>query len=340
MPRFSNAVRVSAIAILIASGSPLISSDLTTDVAFAKSDKAKDKGSNGKGRDKAKERKSSSSSKSSNASSNRGSGKGNRTLLDLFKKPQTKSTVVRSAPQPKAKPVKKQPAPKPVKKAPVAAAAVTSEIAEESVVEDAEKKNINSALGALNAANASETALQNASPNSRVGRIAAYRNQVLENEALREDLAEAEALLEGRNVPELTAEDYAVLLGQEAERLSAIELEIAEIQTALNAVGGINEELETDLEQAKTALVAQTGLISDLETQSDEATDYWTAAKLVEEKEATLAAQDVEASELLAAAANKPITDDVIEEVHRLLGLPEPEPEVQEGTDVSELNAN
>ena len=55
---------------------------------------------------------------------------------------------------------------------------------------------IRRSLGALNAAHANPRALENASPNSRVGRIAAYRNTVLDGQELAAELEEKAALLE------------------------------------------------------------------------------------------------------------------------------------------------
>jgi hypothetical protein len=51
-----------------------------------------------------------------------------------------------------------------------------------------------SSLGALNAAHASETALAHASPNSRVGKIAAYKDAELAAKAAAEAATEAEAV--------------------------------------------------------------------------------------------------------------------------------------------------
>ena len=55
------------------------------------------------------------------------------------------------------------------------------------------KTNIASKLGALNAAHASAKALANASPNSRVGKIAAYRDANAASVTAAEDAAEAAA---------------------------------------------------------------------------------------------------------------------------------------------------
>ncbi|MGH6960944.1 MAG: hypothetical protein ACREE7_10705, partial [Dongiaceae bacterium] len=56
-----------------------------------------------------------------------------------------------------------------------------------------------SSLGALNAAHASETALAHASPNSRVGKIAAYKAAALAAQAADQAVADAQADLDAAN---------------------------------------------------------------------------------------------------------------------------------------------
>jgi len=70
-----------------------------------------------------------------------------------------------------------------------------------------------SSLGALNAAHASTTALDNAAPNSRVGRIATYgkvvqaENTLADPNATEEDKAAAQSFLDGLGLSDMTAED-------------------------------------------------------------------------------------------------------------------------------------
>lgn len=313
--QFGKFVKIGLVAAMTLTTATAVHTSLGGDAAYAKSDKSKDKGSNGNGRskDKSKRDKASKSDKSNGRSKGGASSGQKRTLMDLFKSPEKAKPVRQKAPA-------KQQKTKVVKAAP---ALVETDPMEEEY-EGVKKKNINAALGALNAANASEQAFQNASPNSRVGRIAAYRDQVLETEALREDLDEAEALLDLLTAPDLSAEDYEALRLTELERKEALEQEIAELTTALNAVGGENEELETALDGAIAALEAQNSAIDALDEDYASAQSYWEAEDILAERQEELDAQQALADELLAAAANKPITDDVVAEVHRLLGLPEP----------------
>jgi hypothetical protein len=70
-----------------------------------------------------------------------------------------------------------------------------------------------SSLGALNAAHASTTALENAAPNSRVGRIATYgkvvnaENTLADPNATEEEKAAAESYLDSLGLAGMTAED-------------------------------------------------------------------------------------------------------------------------------------
>ena len=178
-----------------------------------------------------------------------------------------------------------------------------------------------SELGALNAARASEQAFLNASPNSRVGRIAAYRDAVLAGQTLADDLAEAEAALallpETRPADEIAA-DRATLAGQrtllveeiaalqleaetaEAEELAAILDEIAAREMVLQELDATEEALATEAEQAAIRAEAE-ALVADLVAQLD--------------------GQPASERALLEAAANKPVTDAVEAEVRRILGL-------------------
>lgn len=301
MVHVSTLVKISVTAMFM-SASFLPSYDgLLSGAAFAKSEKAKEKSS--KSSDKSSKKKSSAKPKKTSSAkpSNR-----------VVKKP------------------KKNP------KKTIAIASVPATASVEETYDGLPKKKINAALGALNAANASEQALQNASPNSRVGRIAAYRDQVLENEMLRAELKDATLLLDTMDAPDLTAEEFAALSATEAAKRDALETEIAEIRTALNALGGENDELETALIAAEMERAEQDKIIAELDDQSANANAYWDGQVALSERQLELDELDRIAAELLAAAANKPITDGVILEVHRLLDLPAPEPDEEELAEASE----
>lgn len=159
--------------------------------------------------------------------------------------------------------------------APVIKKVKRQEVAEDLGVSAAE-------LGALNAAHASPNALMNASPNSRVGRIAAYRDAVLDGEQLQEDLDTKQAILDGLEEPTRTS---------------------AEIQTALEQPG-LTEQQISDLNDELTAALEYEALsaeVADLEEQIED--------------------QPMLERDLLEAAANKPVDDDIEAAVKALLGL-------------------
>jgi hypothetical protein len=120
-----------------------------------------------------------------------------------------------------------------------------------------------SELGALNAAHASPTALANASPNSRVGKIAAYKEAAVE--AIANDPAVADA--------------------------------------------------QADLDAAKAAALADSVVTSDEQAEIDAL-----EADLAATKHAAIVSDD-ESMAALDAAANKPITDRVIDTVNDMLGI-------------------
>ena len=180
----------------------------------------------------------------------------------------------------------------------------------ETELEDSPKGRgrIASALGALNAAHASENALANASPNSRVGRIAAYRDEVLNGQAAEEELEAARTLLKSLKDPEVPAEDLAEPLTDE------------EKQAVQNVIDGKTESLE--------------GFSKDQQAYYD-ALAYEEADKAVKDLEDEVADSEELQMELLEDAANKEITDEVIVEVNRLLGIEDTE-EVVESTTLEE----
>jgi hypothetical protein len=149
-----------------------------------------------------------------------------------------------------------------------------------------------SKLGALNAAHASDTALANASPNSRVGKIAAYKEAELAAKAAAEAAADAEAV----NAAGKDAFDAADLNDD-----------------------GVLDDAET---AAMTA--EQEAAIEAADTNADGVIDDSDVADV---QAAADAAQD-EADAALVNAANKDITDDegnvfsdVRDAVNDLLGI-------------------
>jgi hypothetical protein len=120
-----------------------------------------------------------------------------------------------------------------------------------------------SELGALNAAHASPTALANASPNSRVGKIAAYKEAAIEAIANDPAVADAQA-----------------------------DLDAAKAAALADSVVTSEEQADIDALEANLAAAKHTAIINDDESMA-----------------------------ALDDAANKPITDRVIDTVNDLLGI-------------------
>lgn len=215
--------------------------------------------------------------------------------------------------------------------------AATSEVTEPTEVGEAKTGKIKpkhiegdgiahpSELGALNAAHANPRALENASPNSRVGRIAAYRNTVLEGQELAAELEDKSALLETLEPPTRTVADIDKLLETAdadvmAKAKIVSDLEAARAEAVLSdpdAVAAIDVQLGTargDLTMAEDAAKA-------LEDERTATVAYDTLTTEIADLTEQLEEQPLVEREALEAAANKPVTDDVEAEVRKLLGL-------------------
>ena len=142
--------------------------------------------------------------------------------------------------------------------------------------------SIASALGGLNAAHANENAFANASPNSRVGKIAAYRD--------------------------------AALLTNELSTLAEAEL------AALNLLA-VPTRTSADIEAEIAAAVAGTDLTL-LEAELAEALTYEGALSAYEAAAAAATEQEGIETELLEAAANKGVPEgEALEALREMLGL-------------------
>ncbi len=161
----------------------------------------------------------------------------------------------------------------------------------------------------------------NASQKVSVSQIMAYRDQVLTAQEIERDLANMEALLATREAPKLDDAEFVKKLDALRTARTEIELERAEIQTALNAVGGVNPELESDLARVLDDLQEHNRAIETLGSDYENAKVYWEAEKALEAQAAALTVEKDKAFEMLETASNKPVTDDVMAEINRLLGL-------------------
>jgi hypothetical protein len=142
-------------------------------------------------------------------------------------------------------------------------ASAKSDASDDDSLDDGDDTASASELGSLNAAHASPTALANASPNSRVGKIVAYKEAAIE----------------------AIANDPAVT------------------------------DAQADLDAAKAAALADNVVTSDEQAEIDALEADLAAAKH------TAIASDDESMAALDAAANKPITDRVIDTMNDMLGI-------------------
>lgn len=165
------------------------------------------------------------------------------------------------------------------------------------IVDDESQGSTASSLGALNAAHASDTALAHASPNSRVGKIAAYKAAALAAKTANQAVTNAQATVD--------TDKQAVTADKQA---------LANAQAALDAAVAANADPATISSLTATRDAAQTQLTTD---QATLATDKATLANA----QTAAATADTTRDDALAAAANKPITDQVVDAVNELLGI-------------------
>lgn len=169
-----------------------------------------------------------------------------------------------------------------------------------------------SELGALNAAHASPTALANAAPNSRVGRIAAYKAAVLEGEELAGDLAEKQELLDSLTTPELA--DAQLILEDANEKVASLEQQLED-------AGGVDPVIEAELAIARDEAIQAAEDVATLVGQLADPAGYLALTDEVDALEQKVEDQPELERSLLEAAANKPVTDEVEAAVKQLLGL-------------------
>ena len=178
-----------------------------------------------------------------------------------------------------------------------------------------------SELGALNAAHANPNALANASPNSRVGRIAAYRDSVLAGGELEGTLAEKVAALGELSAPSRTSGDVQTELALAAEETATAADEVKRLEADLEAAGGTDAAIEAELGAARSALTAAQTAESTLQGEYDNAVAYETLEAEIADLELQIEDQPELERSLLEAAANKPVTDEIEAAVKALLGL-------------------
>lgn len=178
-----------------------------------------------------------------------------------------------------------------------------------------------SELGALNAARANPNALKNAAPNSRVGRIAAYRDAVLEGRELEAELQEKTALFESMTPPDREIAEIEGALAAVRTDIDVKADEVARLEAELAEAGGEDAALQDQLDAAREALTAAQAAEDGLEAELAEAQAYAQLESEIAELESRVEAQPEVERSLLEAAANKPVTDAVEAAVKKLLGL-------------------
>lgn len=168
-----------------------------------------------------------------------------------------------------------------------------------------DKHGLASELKGLNAVKANPNALENASPNSQVGRIAAYRDAALATAEVATVLADAEGVRDALPVP--------------ARTVAAIDAEIAGIDAAIGALDPAlpgNDVLIADLQAARLVVLDERDLTI---IQND---DIAAAQDLVDAAAVNLdAAQGLEDSALLTASKGRTLSAEAIAYVRAVLGL-------------------
>ena len=176
-------------------------------------------------------------------------------------------------------------------------------------------------LGALNAAHASPKALANASPNSRVGKIAAYKAAVLEGRELEAELDAKQAELDGLTPPDRPLADIQTDADAADVALADANAAVAGLEAELAAAGGADPAIEAALDAARTVAADAAAAKAERDAELAAAEDYAALEQDVTDLEEDLADQPEVERSLLEAASNKPVTDAVEAAVKRLLGL-------------------
>lgn len=181
-----------------------------------------------------------------------------------------------------------------------------------------------SELGALNAAHANENALKNASPNSRVGRIAAYRDSVLAGEALVDELALKEAELLELDQPSRDADLIKTDLDLAVEEADLAADKVTDLEAQLTDTALTDAEiaaLEADLLEARATQTEAEAAEAEFQAEYDNAVAYEALDAEIDELTQKIEDQPELERSLLEAAANKEVTDEVEAAVKKLLGL-------------------
>ena len=178
-----------------------------------------------------------------------------------------------------------------------------------------------SETSALDAANASIKRLQELWPDSAAAKFDAYRSHVLKVQALEAEIEISQAVLAEMDPSLLSLEDLTILVAREARQKTQIQTEIAQIKTALNAVGGIHDVLEAELAQARVNLARQAKKLNKIAAAKVIAANFRKHQDFINQAQVTLEECDEIGLKLLADASDRPVTQELIAETHELMGL-------------------
>jgi hypothetical protein len=190
-----------------------------------------------------------------------------------------------------------------------------------------------SSLGALNAAHASETALAHANPNSRVGKIAAYKEAELAAQVAGQAVDDAEAALADAEAAFDAADTNDDGTIDDAEKAALTADAQAEADAAFDAADtnddGVVDSNDTPTPDQQQALADTEAALAEAQASADSLDTAVADAEqdLADAQAAEEGAQEV-ADAALVNAANKDITDengdvlsDVRDAVNGLLGI-------------------
>lgn len=333
MKPLTHILKISTLSVALLASTAIVATVAIPDVAYAGNGNGNSGGGNGNSGDNGKSNASSDKGKSAKSTAKGSSGKqktkSNRTsnnplksLGDMFKK---KSDA------PKAKQLKKTK--RVAKKATTPTAASKPKprgnpLAQALGVHPSE-------LGALNAANASPNALANASPNSRVGKLAIYAGEVEASRALEAELSAAQEFLDTLVAPERTGSEIDAALSEASAAKADRQEDLDGLIADLDAAGGTDADIEAAIEAANSDIAGLDEEIAGLEQERSDGEAYDAAADDVAALEEDLAAQEDAQRAALEAAANKPVTDAIEAAVQSLLGIDQ-QPAAEGGDDLEE----
>lgn len=315
-----NLVKATCFALSLTGAAAVLATAAMPDFAYAKNSKSNSASSNSQGGGSKSSKSQGGGSNSSKSSS--GGSKSSKSQGSASRGSKSNDSVVRTSKSKKSKAVKSIHQTKPV---------VSKKNKTKKLIGGVHP----SELGALNAANANEQALLHASPNSRVGRIATYRDLVVDGKPLFDNLEDAQTALE--DIDARVDEDGNVIPPE------AIYVERYDATTELvkdTDQQEVFEDLNTDLKDAlldgneDAIAAAQTALddyydavglenedIATLNDDHDTAVEYETAVTEIDELQDLVDDQKLRETEALRAAANKPVTAEIEYAVKEMLGL-------------------